>query len=91
MSNFLIQTNIPIFEYSTIPSGLHETCSTKNTVISASCRISETFNYLCLPAVFLVRRLYGGVEGLPAVILVRHFCGGLEDWPAEDLMATSFT
>jgi len=33
----------------------------------------------------------GGVEGLPAVILVRRFCGGLEGWPADHLMAASFT
>ena len=33
------------FQYSIIPSGLHETCSIKNTVISISCRISETSNY----------------------------------------------
>jgi hypothetical protein len=36
-----------------------------------------------LPAIFLVRRFYGGVEGLPAVIL--------EGWPADHLMAGSFT
>jgi len=42
MSNFLIQTNIPIYHYSIIPSGPHERCSTKNAVISISCRISET-------------------------------------------------
>jgi len=78
MSNFFIQTNIPIFHHSLaqtwhagpafhehhfgnptaiekfstqlapgqaiITSGLHETCSIKNTVISISCRISETLN-----------------------------------------------
>ena len=43
MSNFLIQTNIPIFHHSIIPSGLHETCSIKNVVISISCRISDTY------------------------------------------------
>jgi hypothetical protein len=32
----------PIFHHSIIPSGLHETCSTKNAVISISCTISET-------------------------------------------------
>jgi len=42
MYKFLIQTNIPIFHYSIIPSGLHETCSTKNGVISISCTICET-------------------------------------------------
>ncbi len=45
MHKFLIQTNIPIFHHSIIPSGLHETCSTKNDVISISCTISETYNY----------------------------------------------
>jgi hypothetical protein len=45
MYKFLIQINIPIFHHSIIPSGLHETCSTKNGVISISCTISETFNY----------------------------------------------
>ena len=45
MSKFLIQTNIPIFQHSIIPSGLHERCSTKNAAISIGCRISETFNY----------------------------------------------
>ncbi len=44
MSNFLIQTNIPIFHHSIIPSGLHERCSNRNAVISISCTISETFN-----------------------------------------------
>jgi len=43
MSNFLIQTNIPIFHHSIIPSGLYERCSIKTAVISISCRISETF------------------------------------------------
>jgi hypothetical protein len=43
MYEFLIQTNIPIFHHSIIPSGLHETCSTRNGVISISCTISETF------------------------------------------------
>ncbi len=33
----------PIFHHSIIPSGLHETCSTRNGVISISCTISETF------------------------------------------------
>jgi hypothetical protein len=42
MHKYLIQTNIPIFHHSIIPSGLHETCSTKNDVISISCTISET-------------------------------------------------
>ncbi len=36
----------PIFQYSNIPSRLHEICSIKNTVISISCRNFETFNYL---------------------------------------------
>jgi len=45
MYEFFIQTNIPIFHHSIIPSGLHETCSIKDIVISISCRISETFNY----------------------------------------------
>jgi len=45
-SNFLIQINIPIFHHSIIPFGLHETCSITNTVISISCRISETFKYI---------------------------------------------
>ena len=42
MSNFPIQTNIPIFHHSIIPFGLHETCSIKNALISVSCRNSET-------------------------------------------------
>ena len=46
MSNFPIQTNIPIFHHSIIPFGLHETCSIKNALISVSCRISDTLNYL---------------------------------------------
>jgi len=46
MYEFLIQTNIPIFHHSIIPSGLHETCSIKNAVISVSYRISETFSSL---------------------------------------------
>jgi hypothetical protein len=33
----------PTFQYSTIPSGLNETCSIKITVISMSYTISETF------------------------------------------------
>ncbi len=45
MHKFLIQTNIPIFHHSIIPSGLHETCSTKKDVISISCTIYETYNY----------------------------------------------
>jgi hypothetical protein len=32
----------PPFHHSIIPSGLYETCSIKNDVISISCRISET-------------------------------------------------
>ena len=49
MYKFLIQTNIPIFHHSIIPSGLHETCSTKNGVISISCTISETLIMLNYP------------------------------------------
>ena len=48
MYEFLIQTNIPIFHHSIIPSRLHEICSIQNTVISISCRNSETFNYALL-------------------------------------------
>jgi len=47
MSNFLIQINIPIFHYSIIPSGLHETCSIENDVISISCTISKTLIIGC--------------------------------------------
>jgi len=36
-----------------------------------------------LPAVF--------VAGLPAVILVRRLCGGLEGWLADHLMDASLT
>ena len=35
---------IPSFQHSIIPSGLHETCSIKNDVISISCTISDIFN-----------------------------------------------
>ncbi len=45
MYEFLIQTNIPIFHHSIIPSGLNETCSIKITVISMSYTISETCYY----------------------------------------------
>jgi len=43
MYTLLSQINIPIFHHSITPSGLHGTCSIKNTVISISCRNSETF------------------------------------------------
>jgi hypothetical protein len=33
------------FQYSTIPFGLHETCSITNIVISISCTNSETLDY----------------------------------------------
>ena len=42
MYKFLIETTIPLLHHSIIPSGLHETCSIQNTVISICCRISET-------------------------------------------------
>jgi hypothetical protein len=53
MYKFLIQTNIPTFQHSIIPSGLHETCSTKNDVISIICTISETLNYPILGTIVL--------------------------------------
>jgi hypothetical protein len=37
--------NISIFHHSIIPSGLHGTCSMKNSVISIHCRNSETLQY----------------------------------------------
>jgi len=45
MHKFLIQTTIPIFHHSIIPSGLHETCSTKNGVLSIGFTVSKTFYY----------------------------------------------
>jgi hypothetical protein len=46
MHVLFVQANIPIFHHSIIPSGLHETCSIKNIVISISCRNSETSNFI---------------------------------------------
>jgi len=36
-------------------------------------------------------RVYPPLAGWPAVFLVRRLCGGVEGWPADHLMAASFT
>jgi hypothetical protein len=49
MHVFFVQANIPIFHHSIITSGLHETCSIINIVISISCRNPETSNFIKKP------------------------------------------
>jgi len=68
MYEFLIQTNIPIFHHSIIPSGLNETCSIKIIVISMSYTISETFSFILIQINLLEQIM---TRGFKKVLIIR--------------------